>query len=98
MNPIQLSRIARITGQLLLAILLLMGLSATASAPRIVLFLGDSITAGYGLDISQGFPPQIQKKIDLKGWNFKVINAGQSGGTNAGGLHKPAWLHKNQRA
>ena len=58
--------------------------------------MGDSITAGYGLDISQGFPAQIQKKIDLKGWNFKVINAGQSGDTSAGGLTRLDWLMKNR--
>ena len=96
MNPIQLGHIVRIMGRLLLAILLLMGLSATAPAPRIVLFLGDSITAGYGLDISQGFPAQIQKKIDSRGWNFKVINAGQSGDTSAGGLTRLDWLMKNR--
>jgi len=83
-------------GRLFLYILLLMGLSATAPVPRIVLFLGDSITAGYGLDISQAFPAQIQKKIDLKGWNFKVVNAGQSGDTSAGGLARLDWLLKNR--
>ena len=96
MNPIQLRRLVRITGRLLFALLLLLGLSATASAPRIILFLGDSITAGYGLDISQGFPAQIQKKIDVRGWNFKVINAGQSGDTSAGGLSRLDWLMKNR--
>ena len=96
MNPIQLGHIVRIMGRLLLAILLLMGLSATAPDPRIVLFLGDSITAGYGLDVSQAFPELIQKKIAAKGWNFKVINAGQSGDTSAGGLTRLDWLLKNK--
>jgi len=96
MNPIQLDRIGKMMGRLFLCIFLLVGLSATAPSPGIVLFLGDSITAGYGLDIGQAFPGQIQKKIDAKGWNFKVINAGQSGDTSAGGLTRLDWLLKNR--
>ena len=37
-----------------------------APAPRVILFLGDSITAGYGLDPDQAFPALIQEKIDAK--------------------------------
>jgi len=70
--------------------------SAAAPTSGTVLFLGDSITAGYGLDISQSFPALIQKKIDLNGWNFKVVNAGQSGDTSAGGLGRIDWLLKNR--
>jgi len=67
-----------------------------AAAPRKnILFLGDSITAGYGLELSQAYPALIQAKIDSKGWNFKVINAGQSGDTTAGGLNRLNWLLKN---
>ncbi len=67
-----------------------------APAPRVILFLGDSITAGYGLDPSQAFPALIQQKIDGQRWNFKVINAGQSGDTSAGGLGRMDWLLKNK--
>ena len=67
-----------------------------APEPRVILFLGDSITAGYGLDPSQAFPAVIQRKIDAKGWNFKVVNAGQSGDTSAGGLGRMDWLLKNK--
>jgi len=67
-----------------------------ATAPRVVLFVGDSITAGYGLDPSQAFPALIQQKIDAQRWNFKVINAGHSGDTSAGGLGRMDWLLKNK--
>jgi acyl-CoA thioesterase I len=67
-----------------------------APAPRVILFLGDSITAGYGLDPDQAFPALIQGKIDAKFWNFKVVNAGQSGDTSAGGLNRLDWLLKNR--
>jgi acyl-CoA thioesterase-1 len=72
------------------------GLAAAAPAPKIVLFLGNSITVGYGLDPSQAFPARIQEKIDAKGWNFKVVNAGQSGDTSAGGLSRLDWLLRNR--
>jgi len=64
--------------------------------PRVVLFLGDSITAGYGLDITQAYPALIQEKIDAKNWPFKVVNAGQSGDTTAGGLNRIDWLLRSR--
>ncbi len=67
-----------------------------APSPRVILFLGDSITAGYGLAPDQAFPTLIQEKIDAKSWNFKVVNAGQSGDTSAGGLNRLDWLLKNR--
>jgi acyl-CoA thioesterase I len=70
--------------------------SMAAAAPKMILFLGDSITAGYGLALSEAFPGLIQKKIDAQGWHFKVINAGQSGDTSAGGLGRLDWLLKNR--
>ena len=66
-----------------------------APVPRMVLFLGDSITAGYGLELSQAYPALVQERINAKGWNFKVVNAGQSGDTSAGGLARLDWLMKN---
>jgi acyl-CoA thioesterase-1 len=79
-----------------LCLQLLRGLSMAAPVPRTILFLGDSITAGYGLDLDQAYPGLIQKKIETKGWNFKVVNAGQSGDTSAGGLTRLDWLLKNR--
>lgn len=78
-------------------ILLLAWALLTGAAPvtKYVLFLGDSITAGYGLEPSQAYPALIQAKIDAKRWNFKAINAGQSGDTSAGGLSRLNWLLKN---
>src|SRR5258706_59750 len=76
---------------------LLICLIRAAPAPaKIILFLGDSITAGYGLEESQAYPALIQAKIDAKRWNFKVVNAGQSGDTSAGGLARLNWLLKNR--
>jgi acyl-CoA thioesterase I len=81
---------------LVLGLSLLIGSSMAASAPRTILFLGDSITAGYGLDLDQAYPGLIQKRIDAQGWNFKVVNAGQSGDTTAGGLARLDWVLQNR--
>ena len=59
---------------------------------RSILFLGTSLTAGYGLDPEQAYPALIQKRIDSAGLNFRVINAGVSGETSAGALRRLDWL------
>jgi len=65
-------------------------------SPAVILFLGDSITAGYGLEISQAYPALIQQRIEAKKWPFKVVNAGQSGDTTAGGLNRIDWLLRSR--
>lgn len=64
----------------------------TKSTAKVILFFGDSLTAGYGVDPTQAFPALIQAKIDSRGWNFRVINAGLSGETTAGGLRRIDWV------
>jgi acyl-CoA thioesterase I len=96
MSATQLTRGGKMLGFLALSSLLVLGAGAAVQTPRTVLFLGDSITAGLGIEPSQAFPNLIQKKIDAQGWNFKVINGGQSGDTSAGGLGRIDWLLKNR--
>ncbi len=60
---------------------------APAETPRLV-FLGDSLTAGYGLDAREAFPSLIQERIQAKGWTWTVVNAGVSGDTTAGALRR----------
>jgi acyl-CoA thioesterase-1 len=57
----------------------------------VVLFLGTSLTAGLGLDAEEAYPALIQQKIDSAGLDFRVVNAGESGGTSAGGLRRVEW-------
>ncbi len=66
--------------------------SRLGDEPKVILFFGDSLSAGLGIDPAQAFPALIQKKIDSAKWNFKVINAGLSGETSAGGLRRADWL------
>ena len=61
-----------------------------AARPRIV-FLGDSLTAGLGLDSDRSFPSLIQRKLKDRGLDYEVINAGVSGDTSAGGLRRLDW-------
>ncbi len=57
-----------------------------------ILFFGDSITAGYGIDTNQAFPALIRQKIDSLNWNYSVQNGGLSGETSAGGLRRIDWM------
>ena len=64
----------------------------TAQARGRIVILGDSITAGYGVDPAQAYPALLQKKIDAAGLPFEVVNAGVSGDTTAGGLRRVDWI------
>jgi acyl-CoA thioesterase-1 len=57
-----------------------------------VVFLGTSLTAGLGLDPAEAYPALIQQKLDAAGLPFRVVNAGESGSTSAGGLRRLDWL------
>ncbi|MDF0709200.1 arylesterase [Flagellimonas okinawensis] len=57
-----------------------------------ILFFGDSLTAGYGLEVSQAFPALIQQKIDSLDLDYTVINAGLSGETTASGKNRLEWV------
>ena len=65
--------------------------SPAQSRPRIV-FLGDSLTAGYGLaSKEQSVPALMQKRLDAEGYNVEVVNQGVSGDTTAGGVSRVEW-------
>lgn len=61
-----------------------------AAAPAIV-FLGDSLTAGFGLSEREALPALIEERLQGEGRRFQVINAGRSGDTTAGGLARIDW-------
>ncbi len=56
-----------------------------------ILALGDSLTAGYGLAKSDGFTEQLEKALHAEGLEIRVINAGVSGDTSAGGRARLDW-------
>lgn len=65
--------------------------TASAQPPRIV-FLGDSLTAGLGVDADQAFPSLIGKQLADAGVAARIVNAGVSGDTTAGGLRRVDWV------
>jgi acyl-CoA thioesterase-1 len=66
---------------------------APAAEPRHIIFFGDSLTAGHGLDSpDEAFPALIQRKLDAAGRPGRVVNAGLSGETTAGGLRRIDWI------
>jgi acyl-CoA thioesterase-1 len=58
----------------------------------VVLFIGTSLTAGYGLPADEAFPALVQERIDAAGLDYRAVNAGVSGDTSAGGLRRIDWL------
>jgi acyl-CoA thioesterase-1 len=60
------------------------------SGPRIVV-LGDSLTAGFGLSADEAYPALLQRLVDTAGLAYRVVNAGVSGDTSAGGLSRLDW-------
>lgn len=74
---------------LIIAMALLMQASAD---PKVILFFGDSLTAGYGLSPEQAFPALVEKNCLRNGTPCKAINAGLSGETSAGGLSRIDWI------
>ena len=64
----------------------------TSKDTKTILFFGDSLTAAMGLDPAEGFPAEIQQKIDSIGLNYEVVNAGLSGETTAGGRNRIQWV------
>jgi len=62
----------------------------SAALPRIV-FLGDSLTAGLGIGRDQAVPALIQERLQREGYQYEVVNAGNSGDTSDGGLSRLDW-------
>lgn len=56
-----------------------------------ILAFGDSLTAGFGLEKQDNYPAQLQSILDEAGYSYKVINAGISGDTTAGGVRRIDW-------
>ena len=54
--------------------------------------MGDSLTAGLGLDVEEAYPAILQERIDEVGYAYQVVNAGVSGDTTAGGLSRADWV------
>ena len=65
---------------------------ATPAGKKVILFYGNSLTAGYGVEPSEAFPALVEEKVDSAGLNYTVVNAGLSGETTAGGKSRIGWV------
>ncbi len=64
-------------------------------SPVRVVFLGNSLTSGYGLSVKEAYPALLQTRVDSLGWPVIMVNAGVSGDTSSGGLRRLGWQLRN---
>lgn len=62
----------------------------------VILAFGDSLTAGFMVNAKDSYPARLQRLLDEKGYHYKVINAGVSGDTSAGGASRINWVLQHE--
>ena len=67
---------------------------ATAQGERVIVAFGDSLTAGLGVASDESYPARLGARLQAAGYRYRVINAGVSGDTTAGGLRRVDWALK----
>ena len=85
----------------LVLLLAFLGLSSTAAAAGkpVILVLGDSLSAGYGIPVDQGWVARLQQRLDAEGYGYTVVNASVSGETTVGALERlPRALERHKPA
>jgi acyl-CoA thioesterase-1 len=65
--------------------------SPAGAAERVVVAFGDSLTAGFGVAADEAWPALLQARLQREGYPYRVVNAGVSGDTTAGGLRRVDW-------
>ena len=82
---------------LLAALAAALALAAPAHAvERVIVAFGDSLTAGLGVTPEDSYPARLQARLRSEGYAYRVVNAGASGDTTAGGLRRVDWALKNR--
>jgi len=75
--------------------------AASAANSPVILVVGDSLSAGYGIDVNQGWVALMQRRLESQGYGYRVVNASVSGETSAGArarlprlfeIHRPALM------
>ena len=82
---------SRVLSKMRMAAVCLCTVTAAQADPVEVLALGDSLTAGYGLIDQNGFVPKMRVWLEEQGLDVRLVNAGVSGDTTAGGLSRVEW-------
>jgi acyl-CoA thioesterase-1 len=81
-----------------LAVLLAVTATTVPAAPgdRVIVALGDSLTAGWGVAPDEAYPALLQERLEREGFRYRVVNAGVSGDTSAGGLARLDWTLRTE--
>jgi acyl-CoA thioesterase-1 len=74
------------------------GARAAGEPERVIVALGDSLTAGFGLARDEAFPARLEARLRREGYAYRIVNAGVSGDTSAGGLRRVDWLLRTRPA
>jgi acyl-CoA thioesterase I len=67
-----------------------------SATERVIVALGDSLTAGFGVAPEEAWPALIETRLKREGYPYRVVNAGVSGDTTAGGLRRVDWVLRNR--
>jgi acyl-CoA thioesterase-1 len=82
---------------LVAALVAALALAGPAHATEhLIVAFGDSLTAGLGVTPEESYPAQLHAKLRAEGYSYRVVNAGASGDTTAGGLRRVDWALKNK--
>src|SRR5262245_6278785 len=77
-------------------VVILLVVPSGAAAERVIVAFGDSLTAGLGVKPEQAYPALLEARLRAEGYGYRVVNAGVSGDTTAGGLRRIDWTLRNK--
>jgi acyl-CoA thioesterase I len=86
----------RAGGLALVCVALLSLVAGEARADSVIVALGDSLTAGLGVAPDETYPARLEQRLRREGYSYRVINAGVSGDTTAGGLRRVDWVLRSE--
>jgi acyl-CoA thioesterase I len=87
-----MSRLGVILLALALAMAVALGAPAAPPDERVIVALGDSLTAGLGVAPDDAYPARLEARLRREGYRYRVVNAGVTGDTTAGGLRRVDWV------
>jgi acyl-CoA thioesterase I len=88
----------RAAGLVVVGLALLLTAGPAPADDRVIVALGDSLTAGLGVAVDEAYPALLEARLRRAGFAYRVVNAGVSGDTSAGGLRRVDWLLRSRPA
>jgi acyl-CoA thioesterase-1 len=85
-----------VAARFLVVLVIVLGPSPAPGAPRVIVALGDSLTAGLGVTPDEAYPALLQSRLRAAGFDYRVVNAGISGDTSAGGRRRLDWVLRSR--